>query len=213
MLEQEIKEIWKNSSQEEKIKFDLSRLLIDLKNKMSRLERYIRVRDKLEITTAILFIPIFGYLAYEIPFIVAKIGCILIMISFGYIIFKLRDVKKHKLSIDPVLSFREQLANQKAYLIQEARLMNTILYWYLAPSLVSYSILVLGLGDPVEYGWSNIFADKILPIPLTNKIIYLIFCAALFTGISWVNKRRVNKTYKPVIKGIERVQHQLESEH
>jgi len=211
MLEQELKEIWRNSSETEKIKFEMSRLLIDLKNKMSRIERYIRIRDILEITTAILFIPIFGYLAYEIPFVVTKIGCILLMIWFGYLIFKFRDVKKHKLPIDLALSFREQLANQKAYLLQEARLIDTILYWFLLPTLVAYSILVLGLGDPWEYGWSNILANKILPIPLINKIVYLIFCAVIFAGILWKNKRSVNKIYKPVIKDIERVQQQLES--
>lgn len=213
MLEQELKEIWRNSSETERIKFEMSRLLIDLKNKMSRLERFIRIRDISEITTAIIFIPIFGYFAYEIPFVVTKIGCIFTMIWFGYLIFKLRDVKKHKLSIDPALSFREQLANQKAYILQEARLIDTVLYWYLLPPLVAHAILVLGLGDPVEYGWSNTLTNEILPIPLINKIVYLIFCAILYAGILWINKRVVNKTYKPVIKDIERVQQQLESEN
>ena len=212
MLEQELKEIWRNSSETEKIKFEMSRLLIDLKNKMSRIERYIRIRDILEISTAILFIPILGYLAYEIPFVVTKIGCILLMTWFGYIIFKFRDVKKHKLPIDLALSFREHLANRKAYLLQEARLIDTIFYWFLLPILVAYSIFVLGLGDPVEYGWSNIIANKMLPIPLINRIGYLIFCAVIFAGLLWKNKRSVNKIYKPVIKDIERVQQQLESE-
>jgi len=212
MLELKLKEIWKNSSQTEKIKFDSSRLLIDLKNNMNRLEKYIRIRDILEITTATVFIPIFGYFAYEIPFVVAKIGSILLMICFAYVIFKLRYVKKHKLSIDPTMSFREQLANQKAYIHQEARLIDTILYWYFIPFLVGFTIFVLGLGDPVEYGWSNIKANELLPIPLINKIGYLIFLTVIFTGISWMNKRRVNNTYKPIIKDIERVQQQLENE-
>lgn len=213
MLEQELKELWKNSSETEKIKFEMSRLLIDLKNRLSRIERSIRNRDKAEITTAILMIPIFGYFAYEIPFVVTKVGCILTMIWFGYLIFKLRNVKKHKLSINPALSFREQLANQKAYLLQQARLIDTVLYWYLLPPLVAHAILVLGLGDPAEYGWSNIIANEILPIPLINKIVYLIFAAVLYAGILWINKRTVKKNYKPVIKDIERVQHQLESEN
>lgn len=213
MLEQALKEIWKNSSQAEKIKFDLSRLLIDLKSKMDSIERTIRKRDIAEITTALLMIPLFGYFAYEIPFVVSKVGSILSMIWFGYLIFKLRDVKEHKLSIDPALSFREQLANQKAYILQQARLIDTVLYWYLLPPLVAHAILVLGLGDPVEYGWANIIVNEILPIPLIYKIVYLVFCAVLYAGILWINKRAVRRTYQPIIKEIERVQQQLESEH
>lgn len=212
MIDQELKEIWKNASQAEKIKFDLSRLLIDLKGKMDRIERGIRRRDITESLVAILMIPVFGYLAYEIPFIMTKVGSILIMIWCVYLIFKLRNVKKHKLTINPILSFREQLANQKAYLFQEARLIDTVLYWYLLPPLVANIILVLGLGDPVEYGWSNTLANEILPVPLIAKIIYLIFCAVLYAGILWINKRTLNNTYKPILKDIERVQYQLESE-
>ena len=105
MLEQELKEIWRNSSRTEKIKFETSRLLIDLKNKINRMEKSIRNRDIAEITTAILMIPVFGYFAYEIPFMVTKVGCILTMIWVGYLIFKLKDVKRHKLPINLVLSY------------------------------------------------------------------------------------------------------------
>lgn len=211
MLEQELKNIWRNSSRAEKIKFDLSRLLIDLKGKMSHIERSIRKRDIVESLAAIFVILIFGYFAYVIPFVVTKVGSIFIMIWGGYLIYKLRHVKKHKLPIDQALSFREQLENQKAYMLQQARLLDTVLYWYLLPPFIGNIIFILGLGDPVEYGWSHIFA-KILPIPLINKIGYLIFCAVLYAGILWINKHTVNKTFKPIIKEIERVQHQLESE-
>jgi hypothetical protein len=212
MLEQELKNIWRNSSKTERIKFETSRLMIDLKNKINRMEKSIRNRDRVEITTAILMIPVFGYFAYEIPFVITKVGCILTMIWFGYLIYKLKDVKKHKLPINLALSFCEQLANQKAYLIQEARLIDNVFYWYLLPPFVAHVIVILGLGYPVEYGWSNIIANEILPIPLMNKIVYLIFVAVLYAGILWLNKRAVKKDIKPVIKEIERVQQQLESE-
>ena len=198
MLEQELKDIWRNSSEAEKIKFEMSRLLIDLKSKVSRIERSIRIRDMADIITAILTIPIFGYLALEIPFVVSKIGCVLSMIGLAIIIFKLWDVKKHKIPVEPSLSFRKQLANQKAYLIQEAQLMSTIFYWGLLPGLVAHAILVLGLGDPMEYEWSNIIASQFLPVPLIYKIGYLLFCAILFAGIFWMNKRVVKKTLQPL---------------
>ena len=64
MLEQELKEIWKNSSQKEKIKFETSRLLIDLKSKMDHIEKAIHRRDRTEIAASIL-----GYYFLDISLI------------------------------------------------------------------------------------------------------------------------------------------------
>jgi len=213
MIEQELKEIWRSSSQAARIKFEQSRLLIALEGKMTRMEKTIRKRDLVETTTALLMIPVFGYFAYEIPFMVSKIGCILSMIWFGYVIFKLRDVKKHKLPVDLSLSFREQLENQKAYFLQEAKLIDDVFYWYLLPPFVAHAIVILGLGDPTRYGWSNPMVNEILPISLTYKVAYLAFAAVLYAGILWINKRTVRNVYQPLIKEIEKVQQQLQSEH
>lgn len=92
MLEQELKEIWKTASQADTIKFDLSRLMIDINNKMRSIERTIRRRDRREIAAAVLMTPICGYLAYDLPFTASKIGSILILIWCIYVIFKLRNV-------------------------------------------------------------------------------------------------------------------------
>jgi len=60
MLEQELKkvwrelkEIWKNSSRAEKINFQMSRLMIDLKGKVSQFEKDSISRDLTKITTSI----------------------------------------------------------------------------------------------------------------------------------------------------------------
>lgn len=212
MLEQELKEIWKHSADGEKIKFDLSRLMIELNGKMNRIERGIRRRDRSEIITSILAIPIFGYLAYEVPFPLTKVGLILAIIGFVWVIYKYRVNKKNKFPTRLNLSFREQLENQKANMAQEAQLLDTVLYWFLIPSFIPYTISILGLGNPDEYGWSNRIANELLPIPFIYKLASLVLAAVIYAAILWTNKRILKKTLQPLIKDIEQVQYQLEKE-
>lgn len=212
MLEQELKEIWKTASQAEKIKFNLSRLMIDLNDKMRSIERAIRRRDRREIVAAVLMIPIYGYLAYEIPFMVSKIGSVLILIWCIYVIFKLRNVQKKKRTKDLSLSFSEQLVSQKTQMTQQAKLLDTVLYWYLLPPYIGNIIFIFGLSDPTEYGWSNILLDQLLPLPLPYKIGYLIFGAVTSGVILWLNKSVVKKTLKPLINDTEEVLLQLNSD-
>ena len=211
MLEQELKNIWRNSSKTERIKFETSRLMIDLNRKMNHFEKAIHYRDIREIFSSVLGILLFGYCTYEIPFVLTKVASFFGMIWFAYVIYRFRAVKKQKLPSNLSLTFREQLENQKSNMIQQARLLDTVFYWYLLPPFIMNILFVIGLGDPKEYGWSNTIVNELLPIPLINKIVYLIFVAVLYAGILWLNKRAVKKNIKPVIKEIERVQQQLES--
>jgi len=212
MLEQELKNIWKNSSKTEQIKFETSRLMIDLNRKINRFEKTIRYRDMREIAASILGIFLFGYFVYEIPFLLTKIASFFTVIWFAYVIYKFRAAKKHKLSANLSLSFREQLEHQKENTIQQAKLLDTVLYWYLIPPFILNVIFVIGLESPADYNWSNTIANQLLPLAITYKIAYLIFIAVLYAGILWLNKRAVKKGINPVIKEIENVLQQLEKE-
>ena len=213
MLEQELKNIWRNSSKAGRIKFETSRLMIDLNRKMNRFEKAIRFRDMREIGASILGIFLFGYFTYEIPFVLTKAASFFGMIWFAYVIYRFRAARKQKHPSNLSSTFREQLQNQKEYLLQQARLLDTVFYWYLLPPFIINVLFVIGLGDPKDYGWSNIIANNLLPISLFSKIGYLLFIAVLYAGILWLNKRTVKKDLKPVINDIERVLQQLESEN
>ncbi len=212
MLEQELKNIWKNSSKTERIKFETSRLIIDLNRKMNRFEKTIQYRDIREIASSVLGILLFGYFVYVIPFLLTKIASVFMVIWFAYVIYKFRAAKKYKSSANLSLSFHEQLKNQKENMIQQARLLDTVLYWYLLPPFILNVIFIMGLGSPTDYSWANTTANRLLPLTITYKIGYLIFIAVLYAGILWLNKRAVKKGINPVIEDIERVLQQLERE-
>jgi len=221
MLEQELKDIWKNSSQTEKIKFETSRLLIDLDGKMNGIQKGIRRRDFSEIAASVFGIFLFGYFLYEIPFPLTKIGCALSILWFVYLIFKLKNNKNQKYPDNLTLPLGEQLANQKKNMLREAKLLDTVLYWYVLPPLFSNLLFIYGFGDPITYDWSPLLIEKLtnenllyfLPISTKMKIIYLSSTILLNVFVIWINKRVATKTYKPIIEDIEKLQKQLNSEN
>jgi hypothetical protein len=211
MLEQNLKDIWKNSSRIEKIKFDLSRLVLDLNGKMKSIEKAIRTRDIREIGASVFGVLLFGYFAIEIPFPITKIASVLTIGWFIYIIFKLKKNKNTKVPIDMSASFNDQLDQQKNNMVQEAKLLNSVLYWYVLPPFILNIIFILGIGNPLDYNWSS-WAMDVLPVELNDKVRLLTLIGLFNVFVVWLNKRAVKKSITPIIKEIETVQSQLQSD-
>ena len=213
MIEQELKVIWSTSAQVEQIKFDTSRLLLNLKNKMSKMDRSLKFRDTLEIVIALFIIPLFGMMAYFIPFLLSKLGCLLIMAWAVYVIYKLRKTKKHKRPVDLSESLREQLEKYKIYIQKQAELIDSALYWYLLPPFVGITIMVVGVDVsalPLDFPDDPAKIFTLEKFILAMKAGYLLFVILLYGMILWVNKRGVKKVFIPIIKDIEKAQKQLD---
>lgn len=211
MVEQELKDIWRNSSQMERIKFDLSRLIVDLNDKATKLNNVIRKRDRREIIASVFASALFIYLAYSVPFLIARIGCVLAVASFGYLVYRLRHNRELKKPIDLTLSFKDQLARQRQNMEQEAKLLNTVLYWYILPPFIAQVIFIFGIGDPSAIGWESQLLEH-LPLTMYSKLRFIGFVALFNLLVVWLNKRAVKKSITPIIEEIDRLQQQLEKE-
>ncbi|MEP5613381.1 MAG: hypothetical protein ABJP45_14100 [Cyclobacteriaceae bacterium] len=211
MLDKELKDIWRNSSQKEKIKFDLSRLLIDLNTKMEHLEKTIRRRDFREITACVIGFFLFGYFAYEIPFPITKAACIFAMFYFLYVVYRIKKAERKDSESGLSLSFRDQLVSRKIHLTRQADLLNSVLYWYVLPPFIMNIVFILGLGDPTVYHWEPRLLH-LLPLTTPEKIKTIIILALFYSLIVWLNKRAVQKTLNPAIQEVKRVLKELEND-
>jgi len=90
MLEQELKNIWNNSSQTAQISIETNQLIDELNTKVSGIQKVVRKRDIREISASVIGILIFSYLLYEIPFPITRLACTLSIIWFVYVILKFR---------------------------------------------------------------------------------------------------------------------------
>lgn len=208
MEDQELKNIWKRSSTYEEILINTSQLMDDFKYKMQQRERIVRTRDYREIIGAIIGIFLTGYLTYYTPTILSKLGGILLISSYIYLIYKLRSNRKSKHTQDLFLSIEEQLQRQKQFMIDQATLLNSVLYWMALPMFISYMIFVWGVTNPISQDMPSI-VQEVLSMKLHNKIIWSLLMALIFIYITRLNKRAAKVNWQPLIKQIDDIINQL----
>lgn len=209
MLEQELKNIWKNSSKAAQINIETDRLTQDFDTKMTAIQKNIRKRDVREISASVFGILIFSFFAYEIPFPITKFSCFLSVLWFVYVIYRFRKSNQQNTSEKLSASLTKQLAHKKQLLQQQVKLLDSAAYWYAAPSFITNFIFIIGLGNPEDYNWKNLLTENLLPLTITAKIGVLIGLAFFYLFGVWINKRAAKKDVQPILKNIEDIQQQL----
>jgi hypothetical protein len=201
MLDQELKNIWKNANQQELVKFEQSKLMIEMNQQLKKFNKSIKTRDRLEIVAAVIIIPFFVCYAIFIPFILTKIASLLIVLWAVFVIYKLRSIKKYK-PVSLHLNCREYIVKQRAYLIKQMNLVDSALYWYILPFVLLFILFIIGL--PVEWSWDLPFCNK-------NSIWEIVFMVLVFPiSVLHMNKQAVKKQFKPLIKQLDETLNNLE---
>ena len=183
MIEDELIKIWQTSRNQERIKFDKSKLIIELQSSLNRLHKW---WNYLELSET--FLAVFGFLVSillvsKIPFILTKIALALMIICAVYLIIKYRGVKKfHPNDLE-----ENYLKRNKEYLLVQNKFLKTYVYWAILPA---FPIMIL-------------FSISIWQKIPENFIIGLIFIniAAIAIGVYgyFLNKKRVKKEITPRI--------------
>ncbi len=212
MLDQELKNIWKNSSKTTQISIETDQLVNEFDTKMTRIQKKIRNRDIREISASVIGILIFSFFAYEIPFPITKFSCFLSILWFVFVIYKFRKSKLQNTDEKLSLPLKEQLAHKKQLLQQQVKLLDSAAYWYAAPSFITNFIFIISLGNPADYNWSNQLAENLLPLTVNAKIITLMGLAFFYLFVVWINKRAARKDVQPILKNIDVIQQQIKNE-
>jgi len=212
MLEQELKNIWNNSSKTTQISIETDQLINEFDIKMTRIQKKIKNRDVREISASVIGILIFCFFAYEIPFPITKFSCYLSILWFVFVIYKFRKSKLQNASENLSLPLKEQLIHKKQLLQQQVKLLDSAAYWYAGPSFITNFIFIIGLGNPTDYNWSNQLAESLLPLTVNAKTITLIGLAFFHLFIIWINKMAARKGVQPILKSIDAIQQQIKKE-
>lgn len=209
MLEQELKNIWQNSSKAARISIETNQLIQEFDTKMTNIQKKIRKRDVREISASVIGMIIFSFLAYEIPFPITKLSCFLSVLWFVFVIYKFRKSKQQNRSEKLSISLKGQLENKKLLIRQQVKLLNSAAYLYAGSSFIINIIFIIGLDNPADYNWKNQLAENLLPLTTNAKITTLIGLAFFYLFIAWLNKRAAKKELQPIIKNIETIEQQL----
>ena len=190
MIEDELIKIWQSSSNEERIKFEKSKLMIELQSSLDRLNRWWKIGVQVEIVAAFIAIPIFAFITFWIPYTTSKIASVLIIIYIVSVITRLISIKKRKPS-DLEENYLEYLKKSREYLEAQRNLLETYKYWGIIPL---YPIIFLFVVDFWE-------------IPSKRIVIVILFLNMVGMHIFayFFHKRRVKNEINPRIKRVNEV--------
>ena len=190
MIEDELIKIWQSSSNQERLKFEKSRSIIELDSSLERLHRWWKYLELVEVISVIIMILSFAFIAYHAPFTATKIASVLIIIFGINILIKVLGIKKFKPS-DLEKNYLEYLNKTKEYLESQKKLLETAVYWVFLPI---YPILLLFF-----IGFWHITAQR--------YFIVIIYLVAIGIGIYgyFLNKKRVKNEINPRIARVNKL--------
>lgn len=212
MLEQELRNIWSNASQTDRISINTKQLIEELQTKVNSMQKQIKNRDRREVFASVIGIITFGFLLYEIPFLVTKLACVFSIIWFVYVILKFRRSEQQNQKTDLSLTMTEQLETQKAFMQTQVRLLTSSAYWYAIPPFIINFVFIVGLGNPTDHDWTNSIAENILPLSTYSKIGTLVGLTFFYSFIVWLNRRVVTKEINPLLENIDSMLHSFKNE-
>lgn len=189
-MENELIKIWKSSSSQERVKFEKSKLMIELQSNLDHLNRWWKFGVRVEIVAAFIAIPTFAFVAYWVPFTSSKIASALIIIYVVHIITRLLGIKKFK-SSDLEENYLEYLKKTKKYLEAQKKLLETYNYWGALPLYPVIFLFVVGFWE----------------IPSKRYLIIILFLNMVGMHIYayFLHKRKVKNEINPRIKRVDEV--------
>ncbi len=195
----DLKTGWKTEVEKAGEQQDLTRLVESLEKETNKVEKSIKRRDIMEISIALLLIPVWAWKLFYSASLLQTIGLWVAIIACLYIPYKLlkaRQVESAK--DDSLLSF---LFVEKSKLEKQKQLLETVATWYLGP--LTLAIVLITAGGRVD--------ETGLPQISQQLAIYYLFVAVLYVGIYYMNKTAAKKKFAPLIDKVNQKIQELKS--
>jgi len=186
---------WQNEVAPDKIEENLSSGLELLEKETIKLDKLIKRRDILEISTALLLLPFWMYALLNSAGYIHTLGLCILIIACIFIPYKLLKAKQIDTRKDT--NMRAFLEIEKLKVEKQKELTKTLVSWYLAPILIG--VIIAHIGVKVDQSG--------IPQITTDAILYYAVCIVLSIGIYLLNKRGVKKHIDPIL---EKLNHSLQ---
>ncbi|MBT8184123.1 MAG: hypothetical protein KJN76_04740 [Eudoraea sp.] len=195
MMEDELIRIWQKSANQERIKFEKSKLMIELKSSLVRLHKWWKYLELIEVSSIIIGILSFIFVFDFVPYTTSKIASVFIIIFLINILIRLLGIKKFKPS-ESEENYLEYLKKTKDYLGTQKKLLATAIYWAVLPIYPIMLLFLIGFWE----------------IPEKRYIIVITYLATVGMGIwgYFLNKNRIKNEIDPRINKVEALIKELE---
>jgi hypothetical protein len=187
----DLKANWKTAIESDNSTQDLSPMIELLVKETSKVDKSINRRDRLEISIALLLIPVWSWKLFYSASLVQTTGLWIAIVACLYIPYKLLKAKQINAPKDnSVMAF---LQFEKIKIENQKKLLESVAVWYIAPLMVA--IVLITAGATVD--------ETGIPRITEQLAIYYGFCVMLVIGIYFLNKRAVKKQLLPLLDKIK----------
>jgi CubicO group peptidase (beta-lactamase class C family) len=186
MRDEDLKELWRAQTLEPAPPLPDAKQITAMKRKTKSFDRAIFWRDFRESLAAIFLVIWFGGTFFTVSALLAKIGCVIIVLASVFICWYPLHQKRRVAKPAPDAPMAQALQCELRKVEVQIRLLRSILWWYLLP---------LGVGVLVFY-----FGGQ---RSLSSNIGFSLFVTALYAFIYWLNQRTVEKSLLPLKHEIE----------
>jgi hypothetical protein len=166
-MEEELIKIWQSSPNQELVKFEKSRLILDVQSAMDHFHRKVRFRDIREQAIAFITMPVFVYAAFSIPYIITKVASILIVLLGVFLVIRLHTTKRHQ-PCEVRETYVNYLYRTREYLLIQKRMLSSAHYWFIIPSMALVFLFLVGfIGVPGK-------STSILQASIANVVVHAV---------------------------------------
>ncbi|GMN05010.1 hypothetical protein MTsPCn5_03980 [Croceitalea sp. MTPC5] len=184
MIENELIQIWQSSPRHEQIKFEKSKLLLEVQSSLGRFDKITGKWDFGTIGSAIVMFLILLYVAFRLPSVLAKVGVILLMLwclFLIYVVLRLKRTKPNEAS-----SYLDYLKQHRQYLKNHIRLSNGFMVLTVFPCFGGVALVMIGKLNLWNKSWSEIAGTKMVWIQFS---IFMLVGIVAYAMNKWVAKR------------------------
>jgi len=183
----DLKAGWKIEVEQTNESIDLTNMVESIEKETNKLDKSVKRRDLLEISIALLLIPVWTWKLFYSASLIQSVGLWIAILACLFIPFKMLKAKQVDApKEDSVLAF---LAVEKMKLENQKKLLESIALWYISPLMLAIVLITAGAAVNSE------------GLPQINQGlgIYYISCALLSVGVYFLNKRAAKKQFTPLL--------------
>lgn len=196
MKEEDLIKIWQSSANRERVKFEKSRLMIEVQTSVDRFHGMIRYGNRRALMVALVIVAVYAFYIYIIPFTLSKIASGLTVLFAANVFMRFRKAKKNEPK-DFTGTYLEYLNKTKIFLLGQKQLTDTALYWAIIPAISLCILFFLGFLE------SPLFT-------MTGIIALCAGCIVIGVIVFYISKWWVNMAITPNLKKIDELISTLE---
>jgi hypothetical protein len=188
MLEQEIRNLWKNAPEEYQVSLDKTMLIFRMDKELDKMNRRITIRNIREVALNLIAYLFIIYVSNAADPLLFYIGIALSFLATLYSWYRIFATRSLVNKVDTGSSILEQLETSKNYWSSESQLLKTV-----------HIPALLHLPGYACFIWATTIGGAIV----FKLIIMLIIALLIIAGVYFMNKYAEKKSIQPLLKNID----------